>query len=104
MASSISANTLYPQLGMPAAPVMIDVRREEDFAARPRLLPGARRGDPERTAQWAKTLPRARPVMVYCAHGRRVSQAAAETLAALGFNASYLDGGIDAWIETGHAT
>lgn len=104
MPSSISANALYAQIGLPAAPAVIDVRRNEDFVANPRLLPGAVRGDSERIGQWAKTLPRARPVSVYCAHGRRVSQAAAETLAALGFNVSYLEGGIGAWIEEGRAT
>lgn len=104
MPSALSASTLYTQIGLPGAPVLVDVRREEDFSAHPRLLPGARRGDPERIAQWAQALPRARPVSVYCTHGRRVSQAAAETLAALGFNVSYVDGGIEAWIKEGRAT
>jgi rhodanese-related sulfurtransferase len=98
------SETLYQQLGLPSSPVIVDVRREDDAAAHPRMLPGARRGDPQRIAQWAKSLPRTRPVAVYCAHGRSVSQTAAETLAALGFDASYIEGGIDAWEKAGYAT
>jgi rhodanese-related sulfurtransferase len=99
-----SCESLYAQLGLPSSPVIMDVRREEDAGAHPRMLPGARRGDPKHIAQWAKNLPRTRPVAVYCVHGRGVSQGAAETLSALGFEASYLEGGIAAWESTGYAT
>lgn len=104
MSASISADSLYAQLGLPTSPTIVDVRREETYLAQPRMLPGARRGHPEHIAQWAKTLPRTRPVAVYCAHGKQVSQSAAQTLTALGYPASYLEGGIEHWIETGHAT
>lgn len=104
MPAAISSENLYTQLGLPSAPLIIDVRRENDYAAHPRLLPGARRGDPERIAQWAKALPRTRAIAVYCVHGHRVSQSAAQTLGALGFDVRYLDGGIEAWVGAGHAT
>lgn len=103
-AVSISADALYRQLGSTQAPTVVDVRREQGYVALPRLLPGARRGSPEAIAQWAQTLPRERPVTVYCVHGHQVSQSAAAALAALGFNATYLDGGIEHWIEHGGAT
>jgi hypothetical protein len=41
---------------------------------------------------------------VYCAHGHEVSQTTAATLRALGFDASYLEGGIAHWIEAGLPT
>ncbi|MBI3900113.1 MAG: chromate resistance protein [Gammaproteobacteria bacterium] len=104
MSTSISSDHLYAQLGLPASSVIVDVRREDDYAARPRLLPSARRGDPEHIAQWSKALPRTRPVVVYCAHGRSVSQSAAKALTALGYEASYLDGGIESWTTAQHAT
>lgn len=104
MATAISADSLYAQLGLPAAPTIIDVREEEAYRAQPRLLPGARRGHPDQIAQWAKSLPRARPIALYCAHGRQVSQSAAQTLAALGYHAAYIEGGIAHWIDAGHPT
>lgn len=104
MPTALAADTLYAQLGLPAAPLLVDVRRTEDFAAQPRMLPGARRGDPEHISHWAKTLPRTRPVAVYCAHGRQVSQAAAQTLARLGFETGYLEGGVEGWLQAGRAT
>jgi rhodanese-related sulfurtransferase len=99
----LSPETLYAQLGLPAAPLLIDVRHADDFTAHPRMLPGARRGDPERISHWAKTLPRTRPIAVYCAHGRHVSQAAAETLSAFGFEVAYIEGGIEGWEKEGRA-
>ena len=104
MVSSVSSDSLYAQLGLPAAPTIVDVRRASAYAELPRAVPGARRGDPEHIAQWAQTLPRGRAVVVYCAHGREVSQSAAQTLTALGFQAAYLDGGIEHWRHAGHAT
>jgi rhodanese-related sulfurtransferase len=104
MVTSISSDSLYAQIGLPRAPVIVDVRRGDDYAARPRLLPGARRGDPDRLAQWATTLARTRPIVLYCVHGQRVSQSAAQALSALGLEVSYLDGGIEGWIEAGHAS
>jgi hypothetical protein len=52
--------------------------------------------DPARIGAWAKTLPRAASVVVYCVHGHEGSQNAA---AALG--ARYLEGGIEAWRQSG---
>jgi rhodanese-related sulfurtransferase len=104
MTDPIHSDSLYTQLGLPSSPTIMDVRREDDYRAQPRVIPGARRGDPQHIAQWAKALPRTRPVAVYCVHGREVSQSAAQTLTALGYQAVYLDGGIDHWMSAGHAT
>jgi rhodanese-related sulfurtransferase len=104
MSTAISSDSLYVQLGLPMSPLIVDVRRQEHFAESQRMLPGARRGDPENIAAWAKSLPRTRAVTVYCVHGRQVSQSTAEALASLGFDASYLEGGIDGWIEKNRAT
>jgi hypothetical protein len=45
---------------------------------------------------WAVQLPRAARVVVYCAHGREVSQNVAAELARRGFEAHFLEGGIEA--------
>jgi len=104
MPAVLAPEALYTGFGLPTAPLLVDVRRAADFAAHPRMLPGARRGDPERIADWAKALPRTRPVVVYCAHGRQVSQSAAAALTRLGYEAVYLEGGFDGWAEGGRAT
>jgi hypothetical protein len=39
------------------------------------------------------------PVVVYCAHGQEVSQGVASALADKGIGASYLSGGMAAWVE-----
>jgi rhodanese-related sulfurtransferase len=84
--------------------VIVDARRESDYLARSRLIPGAFRGDPDRVGTWAKTLPRTRPVAVYCEHGDQTSRAIADELIASGFPASFLDGGLSNWVRSGHAT
>lgn len=104
MPASISGDALYAQLGLATAPTIVDVRHEEDYRAHPRLLPGARRGDPEHIGRWAKSLPRARPVALYCMGGRQASQSAAQTLTALGYEAFCLDGGIEGWLQAGRVT
>jgi hypothetical protein len=59
------------------------------------MVSGALRRDPEKVGNWAKTLPAASSVVVYCVHGHEVSQKAAAALRELGLNASYLEGGIE---------
>jgi rhodanese-related sulfurtransferase len=81
----------------PGAVTLLDVRLSEDFAASPTMIPGATHRDPEAIADWASTLPRDKPVVVYCVKGKWVSQKAATYLSAQGFDVRSLDGGINAW-------
>jgi hypothetical protein len=53
---------------------------------------------------WCKGLPAGRPVVAYCVHGHEVSQGVAARLQQAGIKATYLDGGIAAWKETGLPT
>ena len=91
----ISASDLRAQLAGDVPPIVIDVRRQPAFMASDEMLSGALRRDPEKVGTWAKTLPAASSVVVYCVHGHEVSQRAAATLKQLGLNARYLDGGIE---------
>jgi rhodanese-related sulfurtransferase len=81
----------------PSAVTLIDVRLKEDFDARPDLIPGATRRDPEAINDWARALPRDKPVVVYCVKGKWVSQKAAAYLSEQGFDVRNLEGGLDAW-------
>lgn len=75
---------------------VIDVRRAEDFAAAPDMLAGAGRGDPALIEQWADQLDAARPVVVYCVKGLDIGRSTALSLKTRGFDARYIQGGIDA--------
>lgn len=81
--------------------VVIDVRRHGAFAAADTVIPNARWYDPAHITQWMECLPRDRDILLYCVHGHEVSRACAVRLRANGFNASYLEGGIDAWQQAG---
>ena len=74
---SISASDLYRRLGTAAAPLLIDVRRSSDFEADEWIIAGAVRRPPEHIERWGREIAPGSPVVVYCAHGREVSQDAA---------------------------
>ena len=98
---SISPQELYAAIGTASAPVLIDVRRDDAFAADERMLVSARRWPPEQIGQWGHNLTGGRPVVVYCAHGHEVSQRAATVLRGAGIDARYLEAGITGWAELG---
>jgi rhodanese-related sulfurtransferase len=99
----ISPEQLTAALGQPDAPLVLDVRRDERFRASERMLPAARRCPPERVAHFAAA---GRPgrVVVYCVHGLEVGEQAAAELRAAGWDARYLQGGLEGLIERGLPT
>ncbi len=99
--TSISPHDLYGRIGTGAAPVFIDVRRDDAFIADDSLIVGALRRRPDEVQVWGKKIPLQRPVIVYCKQGRDVSQGVCETLCHSGLQASYLEGGIAAWKTNG---
>ena len=99
MDASISAADLKKSIGSDAPPLVIDVRRAERFRESSYLVKGALRRDPEKVAEWKKTLPRAASLVVYCVHGHEVSQNVAKAL-----GARFLEGGIEHWREEGGET
>ena len=104
MATSMSIETLYSLLGLPEAPSVLDVREEDDFGAQPRMIPGAMRVPRDQLQATRATLPRRRRIVVHCVKGGSVSRDAADQLVAAGYPAFYLEGGLSAWLESGHAT
>jgi rhodanese-related sulfurtransferase len=95
MNTSITASELKSALAGRQAPLLIDVRRPPAFRAAPDMAAGALRRDPAAVSTWAKALPRAASVVVYCVHGHEVSQNAAKALRDLGIAARYLEGGLE---------
>ena len=96
---SVSATSLYERLAGPTAPALIDVRRTPTFDADPWMIVGAVRHPPEAVVQWSAALPKGRPVVVYCAHGREVSRDTAASLRVTGLDARFLEGGVGEWAE-----
>jgi rhodanese-related sulfurtransferase len=103
-ARPVTPDSLISLLGRDACPLVIDVRRQHAFNADTHMLAGATWRDPFEVSDWAKYLPRHRPVVVYCVHGFEISKNTADALAADGIDAGYLVGGIDAWRTAGGAT
>ena len=85
-------------------PQVLDVRRIAAFERDPVLIPGAVRCAPDDVEAIATTLEPWRPVVAVCVHGHEVSQDAAKRLAAHGFDARFLDGGLERWRADGGAT
>ncbi len=95
MDGSVTATHLHSWLSAAQPPLLIDVRRAAAFRAASDLAAGALRRDPTNVTAWARQLPRASSVVVYCARGHEVSQNAAGELRQLGFTASWLEGGLE---------
>ena len=104
IAFSISIPSLLASRGNAASPFVIDVRRAEAFDADNVMLAGATWRDPFATDEWIKFLPRHSDIVVYCVHGHEISKNACVALRAAGLNAHYLEGGIEAWKESGAPT
>jgi rhodanese-related sulfurtransferase len=97
---TISCDKLSRLVGTPKAPLVVDVRTQEDFAADPRLVPGAVRRDHATVADWAAGL-RTGPVVVVCQAGAKLSHGVAAWLRHGGVAAEVLEGGHEAWSAAG---
>ena len=97
MAHSIGINELEKIVAAGDTPTLLDVRRKNDYDARPQTIEMARWYDPEMVDTWASELSKDRPVIVYCVKGGSVSQSIADRLMDKQFDVRYLEGGILAW-------
>lgn len=97
--TEISPEQLFRLIGLPDAPVVLDVRTAEDFAADPHLIPTARRAAHDAVADLAGLA--GRRVVVTCQKGLKLSHGAAALLRAAGAEAEALAGGILAWTGAG---
>lgn len=98
--TSISIDKLARLIGTPNCPVLIDVRTDEDFAADPRLTPGAVRRSHASVEAWGGALA-GRSAIVVCQRGKKLSEGVAAWLRQLGAMAETLEGGHEAWALAG---
>ena len=98
--TEITPKDLMRLVGTPGAPVLVDVRLDEDFVEDPRLVPTAFRWP---FGEMAALEPRlaGRRVVVICQKGLKLSQGAAALLRAAGVDAETLRGGFVGWREAG---
>ena len=101
--TSISPDKLSRLIGTTHAPVLIDVRLDEDFATDPRLIPGATRRSHLDVQDWASRLT-GHSVVVICQKGQKLSEGTAAWLRHGNIAAEILEGGHLAWKEAGLPT
>ncbi|HQU68653.1 MAG TPA: sulfurtransferase/chromate resistance protein [Albidovulum sp.] len=97
---TITPSQLLRLIGTPDAPAIVDVRDKDDFAADPRLLPGACRSAHDRVTALVPDLA-GRSAIVICQHGRKLSEGAAAILRVHGIAAESLEGGWLAAMQAG---
>lgn len=97
--TDITVSQLSRLAGIAGAPLVIDVRTPEDFAADPRLLPGSVRREFVTVTKWAGTVKK--PAVVVCQKGFKLSQGVAAWLRHAGVKAESLEGGFEAWKAAG---
>jgi rhodanese-related sulfurtransferase len=94
--TTISSDKLCKLIGTANTPALIDVRTDEDFAADPRLIPGAVRRSHEQAADWGEEFS-GRPAIVVCLRGQKLAQGTAAWLRHLDVAAEALEGGFEGW-------
>jgi len=94
--TSISSDKLFRLIGTAKAPTLIDVRTDEDFAADPRLVPGAIRRSHRHVQDWAASFA-GQSVIVICPDGGGLAEGAAAWLRHGGIAAETLEGGHAGW-------
>ena len=94
--TSISSDKLSRLIGTAHAPALVDVRIDDDFAADPRLIPGASRRSHRDVQDWAGAFT-GQSVVVICQRGEKLSEGTAAWLRHDGIAAESLDGGHEGW-------
>ncbi len=95
---AITVAHLVRLVGAPDAPVLVDVRIDNDHASDPRMLPASVRRDHRTVSSWAVEYA-GRSVVVVCQRGQKLGQGATARLGHAGARGEYLEGGFQAWVE-----
>jgi len=98
--TEITVSQLSRLVGTPSAPLIIDVRIDEDFSQDPNLIPTAFR-HPHRDITTLVPQLTGKRVVVYCQKGKKLSQGAMAILRSHRIQAEGLEGGHFAWRDAG---
>ena len=99
--TAMSVSALAERLNAGPAICLLDVRKAAALQGAGHRLPGAEWRDPALWLDWKDSVPADRPVVVYCAHGREISQALTTALRVMGREVVFLEGGYAAWVQAG---
>ena len=80
---------------------ILDVRLKNDYEDSEYTLPNSEWKDPILIDQWIGSIPKTRKVLVYCVHGRSISESVTERLLSEGIDASFIESGIEGIRELG---
>ncbi len=97
----ISHADLRKVLSQPDSAVILDLRRDSDYDKDTVSVPSARRLHPDKIAEWSGSLPKDKEILLFCAHGRSISNASVDYLTKNGYKARLIAGGIDGWRDAG---
>ena len=96
--TTISPDKLSRLIGTAHMPALIDVRTDEDFAADPRLIPGAIRRSHQDAGDWSGKFS-GNSAIVVCMRGAKLAQGTAAWLRHANVAAETLEGGFEGWKE-----
>jgi rhodanese-related sulfurtransferase len=99
--NAIAADKLIKLIGTPGCPTIVDVRSDAEFAAEPRLIPGAVRRSFASAADWAPGL--AGQTVIVAGESDTVSHGVAALLRQAGADADALEDGVPGWAAAGFA-
>jgi thiosulfate sulfurtransferase len=99
--NSCSARDLQSLLAGDQPPLLIDVRRAQALREAGGRIGDAQWLDPALWLDWKDSLEAGRLLVLYCAHGREISQGLTAALRVMGLTARYLEGGYAAWLAAG---
>jgi thiosulfate sulfurtransferase len=102
--NAISTKALHLALSGTEAPLVLDVRRDAARNPSGQQIPDALWRDPALWLDWKDEIAARGPVVLYCAHGKEISQALTTALQVMGAQATFLEGGFAAWVASGGDT
>jgi rhodanese-related sulfurtransferase len=94
--NTIASEKLNRLIGTPSAPIIIDVRTDEDFASDPLLIPASIRRSHTDAADWSPAFV-GQTVVAVCHHGAKLSHGCAAWLRHAGADAMSLEDGFEGW-------
>jgi rhodanese-related sulfurtransferase len=97
---TITAIQLSRLIGLPDAPVILDVRIGQDHSTDPRRIPTSVLRNAASAPEWASEFV-GRSVVVVCQRGLKLSQGVAAWLRHAGVKAEVLEGGFEGWAAGG---